>query len=59
GKSCLQAKDLPLASGRDPYGLPGQRLTLPTGSESPLDQGRRCLGSSCKWGLVNRHLQSC
>ncbi|KAI2654760.1 Actin filament-associated protein 1-like 2 [Labeo rohita] len=21
--------------------------------------GHRCLGSSCEWGLINRHLQSC
>ncbi|KAL0153686.1 hypothetical protein M9458_051051, partial [Cirrhinus mrigala] len=30
-----------------------------TGNENPVDQGHRCPGSSCKWGLVNRHLQSC
>ncbi|KAL0151371.1 hypothetical protein M9458_053365 [Cirrhinus mrigala] len=34
-------------------------LTLPAGSESPLDQGCRCLGSFCECGLFNRHLQSC
>ncbi|KAI2664531.1 Biotin synthase [Labeo rohita] len=54
-----QKKDLSPACGCDLYGLPGQRLTLPTGNENPLDQGHRCLGSSCEWGLVNRHLQSC
>ncbi|KAL0159031.1 hypothetical protein M9458_047107, partial [Cirrhinus mrigala] len=59
GEGCLQTKDLPLACGCDPYGLPDQRLALPTGSENPLDQGHRCLGSSCEWGLINRHLQSC
>ncbi|KAL0195060.1 hypothetical protein M9458_008632, partial [Cirrhinus mrigala] len=45
-------KDLPLACGCDPYGLPGQRLALPTGSENPLDHRHRCLGSSGKWASL-------
>ncbi|KAI2654804.1 Transposon Ty3-G Gag-Pol polyprotein [Labeo rohita] len=34
GESCLQTEDLPLAGKRDPYGLPGQRPTLPSGGKS-------------------------
>ncbi|KAI2645407.1 Acetyl-coenzyme A synthetase [Labeo rohita] len=41
----VQAKDLPLSFGCNPYGLLGQRLTLPAGSESPLNQGSHCLSS--------------
>ncbi|KAI2644775.1 4-hydroxyphenylpyruvate dioxygenase [Labeo rohita] len=46
GEGCLQAKDLPLACGCDPYGLPGQRLTLPTGSDSLFDQAALANGAS-------------
>ncbi|KAI2655304.1 hypothetical protein H4Q32_017676 [Labeo rohita] len=56
GESCLQTEDLPLAGKRDPYGLPGQRPTLPSGGKSPLNQGHRCLSSPGEWGLINGHL---
>ncbi|KAI2645832.1 ORF V: Enzymatic polyprotein [Labeo rohita] len=56
GEGCLQTEDLPLAGKCNPYGLPGQRPTLPSGGKSPLNQGHRRLGSPGEWGLINRHL---